>query len=227
VSLSKLPNVNPALKQSLRETSMIIYDVENFPNPLRVRIALAEKNALDAVTFQPVDVMNGEHRREAFLNKNPFAGVPVLELDDGTYIAECTAITEYIDHHFAGPSLTGETAKERAVISMIQRRAETQVLDAIATYFHHATDGLGPALETYQNTDWGQKQHTRALAGLAYFDNILAEQPYVAGEAFTMADITLWCGLVFGGFCNVSIPGDLTHLQAWYERVAKRPSIAA
>ena len=206
---------------------MIIYDVENFPNPLRVRIALAEKNALDAVTFQPVDVMNGEHRREAFLNKNPFAGVPVLELDDGTYIAECTAITEYIDHHFAGPSLTGETAKERAVISMMQRRAETQVLDAIATYFHHTTDGLGPALETYQNTDWGQKQHTRALAGLAYFDNILAEQPYVAGEAFTMADITLWCGLVFGGFCNVSIPGDLTHLQAWYERVAKRPSIAA
>ena len=206
---------------------MIIYDVENFPNPLRVRIALAEKNALDAVTFQPVDVMNGEHRREAFLNKNPFAGVPVLELDDGTYIAECTAITEYIDHHFAGPSLTGETAKERAVISMMQRRAETQVLDAIATYFHHATDGLGPALETYQNTDWGQKQHTRALAGLAYFDNILAEQPYVAGEAFTMADITLWCGLVFGGFCNVSIPADLTHLQAWYERVAKRPSIAA
>ncbi|GAC06491.1 glutathione S-transferase family protein [Paraglaciecola chathamensis] len=206
---------------------MIVYDVENFPNPLRVRIALAEKNALDAVTFQPVDVMNGEHRREAFLNKNPFAGVPVLELDDGTYIAECTAITEYIDHHFAGPSLTGETAKERAVISMMQRRAETQVLDAIATYFHHATDGLGPALETYQNIDWGQKQHTRALAGLAYFDNILAEQPYVAGEAFTMADITLWCGLVFGGFCNVSIPGDLTHLQAWYERVAKRPSIAA
>ncbi|MGY8900800.1 MAG: glutathione S-transferase family protein [Paraglaciecola sp.] len=206
---------------------MIIYDVENFPNPLRVRIALAEKNALDAVTFQPVDVMNGEHRREAFLNKNPFAGVPVLELDDGTYITECTAITEYIDHHFAGPSLTGETAKERAVISMMQRRAETQVLDAIATYFHHATDGLGPALETYQNTDWGQKQHTRALAGLAYFDNILAEQPYVAGEAFTMADITLWCGLVFGGFCNVSIPGDLSHLQAWYERVAKRPSIAA
>ncbi|WP_166424429.1 glutathione S-transferase [Paraglaciecola sp. 20A4] len=206
---------------------MIIYDVENFPNPLRVRIALAEKNALDAVTFKPVDLMNGEHRSDAFLGKNPFAGVPVLELDDGTYIAECPAITEYIDHHFAGPSLTGETAKERAVISMMQRRAETQVLDAIATYFHHATDGLGPELETYQNSDWGQKQHARALAGLAYFDGVLATQTYVAGEAFTVADITLWCGLVFGGFCNVSIPANLTHLQAWHDRVAKRPSIAA
>ena len=206
---------------------MIIYDVENFPNPLRVRIALAEKNAFDSVTFKPVDLMNGEHRSAAFLHKNPFAGVPVLELDDGTYISESPAITEYIDHHFAGPSLTGETSKERAVISMMQRRAETQVLDAIATYFHHATDGLGPELETYQNSDWGQKQHARALAGLAYFDGVLAEQSYVAGEAFTVADITLWCGLVFGGFCNVGIPANLTHLQAWHDRVAKRPSIAA
>lgn len=206
---------------------MIIYDVENFPNPLRVRIALAEKNALNDVTFKPVDLMNAEHRSEVFLAKNPFAGVPVLELDDGTYIAECPAITEYIDQHFAGPSLTGETAKERAVISMMQRRAETQVLDAIATYFHHATDGLGPELETYQNKDWGQKQHSRALAGLAYFDGVLAKQTYVAGKMFTVADITLWCGLIFGGFCNVTIPANLTHLQAWHDRVAARPSIAA
>ena len=112
---------------------MIIYDVENFPNPLRVRIALAEKNALDSVTFKPVDLMNGEHRSAAFLRKTPFAGVPVIEWDDGTYLAECPAITEYIDHHFAGPSLTGETAKERAVISMMQRRAEAgDKLDELA-----------------------------------------------------------------------------------------------
>ncbi|MEH6710756.1 MAG: glutathione S-transferase [Paraglaciecola polaris] len=204
---------------------MIIYDVENFPNPLRVRIALAEKNALDTVTFKPVDLMNAEHRSDAFLAKNPFAGVPVLELDDGTFIAECPAITEYIDHHFAGPSLTGETPKERAVISMMQRRAETQVLDAIANYFHHATDGLGPALETDQHKEWGQKQHTRALKGLEYFDSVLAKTTYVAGDAFTVADITLWCGLVFGGFCNVTIPASLIHLQSWHDRVAIRPSI--
>lgn len=206
---------------------MIIYDIANFPNPLRVRIALAEKNAFDKVTFKPVDVMNAEHRSEAFLAKNPFAGVPVLELDDGTYIAECSAIIEYIDHHFTGPSLTGETPKERAVINMMQRRAEAQVLDAIGAYFHHATDGLGPALETYQNKDWGQKQHGIALKGLEYFDAVLAKQTYVAGEEFTVADITLWCGLVFGGFCKVSIPANLTHLQAWHTRVAARPSIAA
>ena len=72
---------------------MKIYDVENFPNPLRVRIALAEKNATANVEFVPVDLLNGEHRTEAFLAKNPLAGVPVLELDDGTFISESTAIT--------------------------------------------------------------------------------------------------------------------------------------
>jgi glutathione S-transferase len=123
-----------------------------------VRIALAEKNALEQVTFIPVDLMNAEHRSDTFLAKNPNAGVSVLELDDGTFISECSAIIEYIDHQFAGPSLTGTSPKERAVISMMQRRAESTVLDAIATYFHHATDGLGPTLETYQNKEWGHKK---------------------------------------------------------------------
>lgn len=205
---------------------MVIYDIENFPNPLRVRIALAEKNALDAITFIPVDVMNAEHRSKAFLAKNPFAGIPVLELIDGTCISECSAIIEYIDHHFDGLSLTGESPVERAIISMMQRRAEAQVLDAIGAYFHHATDGLGPELETYQNKDWGQKQHERALIGLEYFDSVLAKQTYAAGEAFTVADITLWCGLVFGSFCNVGISANLKHLQAWHTHVATRPSIA-
>ena len=101
------------------EQTMKIYDVENFPNPLRVCIALAEKNALEQATFIPVDLMNGEHRGVAFLAKNPNAGVPVLELEDGTFISECSAIIEYIDHQYSGPYLTGTTAKERAIISMM------------------------------------------------------------------------------------------------------------
>ncbi len=126
---------------------MKIYDVKNFPNPLRIRIALAEKNATTEVEFIAVDLLNGEHRTEAFIAKNPLAGVPVLELDDGTFISECTAITEYIDAAFTGPSLMGISAKERAVINMMQKRAESMVLDAVATYFHHATDGLGQSLK--------------------------------------------------------------------------------
>jgi glutathione S-transferase len=205
---------------------MKIYDVENFPNPLRVRIALAEKNATADVEFIPVDLLNGEHRTEAFLAKNPLAGVPVLELDDGTFISECTAITEYIDAAFTGQSLMGITAKERAVINMMQKRAESMVLDAVATYFHHATDGLGPELETYQNVGWGEKQGEKARSSLNYFNDILAQTTFVAGDSFSIADITLYAGLVFAGFANIALPSNLTHLLAWQKAVAARPSVA-
>lgn len=205
---------------------MKIYDVENFPNPLRVRMALAEKNATANVEFVPVDLMNGEHRTDAFLAKNPQGAVPVLELDDGTYISECTAIIEYIDTQFAGDSLTGTNAKDRAVINMMQKRAESTVLDAVGTYFHHATDGLGPALETYQNKEWGEKQGEKARQGLAYFDNVLANSKFVAGDTFSNADITLFAGLAFAGFAQIEIPSELTNLVAWQENVAQRPSVA-
>ena len=97
----------------------------------------------------------GEHQTAAFLEKNPSGAVPVLELDDGTTISECTAITEYLDHVVGEPTLTGRTPRERAVISMMQRRAEAGVLDAVSTYFDHATPGLGPDIEGYQCADRG------------------------------------------------------------------------
>ena len=205
---------------------MKIYDVPGFPNPVRVRIALAEKNATDQVTFQGVDVMGGEHRQAAFVAKNPAAAVPVLELADGTCIAECSAITEYIDHAFEGISLTGSNAKERAVVNMMNRRAESMVLDAVGTYFHHATDGLGPELETYQNADWGNKQKEKAVNGMKYFDSVLADNQYVTGNDFTAADITLFAGLAFADFAKVEIPAECSNLNTWRAKVAQRPSIA-
>lgn len=205
---------------------MKIYDVESFPNPIRVRIALAEKNATDHVEFINVDVMGGEHRTPEFLVKNPNGAVPVLELDDGTYIAESTAIIEYIDHTFEGPSLTGKTAKERAVVHMMQRRAEANLIDAVSAYFHHATPGMGPELEIDQNADWGNKQKEKALAGMEYLDGVLATQPYLAGDDFTMADITAFAGLIFADFAQVEIPSGCSNLVAWREKVAARPSVA-
>ena len=150
--------------------------------------------------------------------------MPVLEWDDGTFISECTAITEYIDHAFDGISLTGKTAKERAVVHMMQRRAEQGVMDAVGTYFHFATPGLG-ALELYQNKEWGLKQHDRAIAGMHYFNNVLANQPFAAGENFSVADITLFVGLSFADFAKITIPADCTHLHAWRARMAKRTSM--
>lgn len=205
---------------------MKIYDVAAFPNPARVRIALAEKNATDQVEFVDVDVMGGEHRSPAFLAKNPGGAVPVLELEDGTTISECTAITEYIDHAFDGPSLSGKTAKERALVHMMQRRAEAGLLDAVGAYFHHATPGLGPDLETNQNKAWGEYQKERAVAGMRYLDSVLAQQPYLAGSEFSMADITAFAGLAFADFANVEIPADCTNLATWRQKIAARPSIA-
>jgi glutathione S-transferase len=203
-----------------------IYDYKGFPNPARVRIAIAEKKLLDRVTFVTVNVPAGEHRKPAFLAKNPAGAVPVLELEDGTCISECTAITEYLDNIDGELVLTGRDARERALIHMMQRRAEVGLLDAVATYFHHATPGLGPDIELYQNRDWGEKNRERALAGMRYLDGVLAAQPYLAGERYSMADITAFAGLAFADFIKLEIPADLANLRSWRGRIAERPSVA-
>lgn len=205
---------------------MKIYDAEGFPNPARVRIALAEKGATDNIEFIPVDVMGGEHRTDAFKAKNPDAVVPCLELADGSHISQCTAITEYIDNHFEGASLTGETPKERAQVSMMNLRAENGLLNAVGTYFHHATPGLGPDLETYQCAEWGNKQKEVAGQTMAYLDEVLADNEFLAGNKFSMADITAFAGLAFADFAKVEIPESLSNLNAWRAKVAARPSIA-
>ena len=203
---------------------MKIYDVEGFPNPARVRIALAEKNATDKVEFISVDVMGGEHRTDAFKAKNPDAAVPYAELECGTCISQCTAITEYIDGAYEGPSLIGDTPKQRAVTHMMNLRAESGLVDAVGAYFHHATPGLGPDLETYQNAEWGMKRKEVAQNTMRYLNDVLADNDYIAGNTFSMADITAFAGLAFADFAKVEIPAGLDNLTAWRERTASRPS---
>jgi glutathione S-transferase len=154
------------------------------------------------------------------------ATVQLLELEDGTCISECTAITEYLDHLDGTLTLTGSTPRERAVIHMMQRRAEAGLLDAVAAYFHHATPGLGPDIEGFQCADWGNHQKTRALDGMTYLDGVLAHQPYLAGDAFTVADITAFAGMIFADAAGIDVPDGCTHLTEWQARVAARPSTA-
>ena len=206
---------------------MKVYEFAGFPNPARVRIALAEKGLSDKVDYVSVNVPEGEHRRPEYLEKNPTGTVPALETDDGTIISECTAITEYLDHLDGKPILTGETPQKRGVIHMMQRRAETGLLDAVGAYFHHATPGLGPEIETVQIADWGNHQKDKAIDGMKYFNNVLEQSDYVAGDAFSMADITVFAGLSFAGFANIDIPEECIALKDWHERVSSRPSIAA
>ena len=203
-----------------------IHDYKGFPNPTRVRIAVAEKGLQDEIVFVNVNVPAAEHKTPAFLARNPAGTVPVLELDDGTHIAECTAITEFLDHMNGMPVLTGATGRDRALIHMMQRRAEAGLLDAAATYFHHATPGLGPHIETYQCREWGEKSRERALAGMRYLDQVLERHPFIAGARFTMADITTFAGLLYADIAKIDVPSELGRLRAWRARVSERPSIS-
>ena len=205
---------------------MKIYEFAGFPNPARIRIALAEKNLSDKVEFISINVPEGEHKQAPYLEKNPSASVPALELDDGTVISECTAITEYLDGTFGERTLTGNTPKERAVIHMMQRRAEAKLLDAIATYFHQATPGLGPDVEGEQCAQWGEMQRARAIEGMHYFNSVLANQPYIAGEKHSMADITVFAGLAYADFAKVDIPEQCKYLLSWREQMSQRPGIS-
>jgi glutathione S-transferase len=204
---------------------MKIYDLPIGPYPARVRIALAEKNMRPLVEFVKIDLRKGEHKQAGFLAKNYSGTVPVLELDDGTLIAECTAITEYLDALDGAPILTGRTPREKGLIHMMNKRAEIELLDAISVYFHHATPGLGPDVEIYQNAEWGLRQRDKAIRGMRYFDGVLREQDFVAGEAFSMADITVIAGLYFAGLVKVPVPEDCEALAAWYARMQERPSV--
>lgn len=206
---------------------MKIYDFKGFPNPARVRLALAEKGLQDDVEFVHVDVPSGEHRKPAFLEKNPSGVVPVLELADGTILSECTAITEYLDHAAGEPTLTGRSAKERGVIHMVQRKVEDGLMEAVGNYFHYATDGLGPDIELYQNKDFGERRRTVALNTMAWIDARLADNDYLAGDHLTVADITAFAGFAFADFAGIATPTEFANIAAWKERMNARPSMAA
>lgn len=149
----------------------------------------------------------------------------MLELEDGTLIAECTAITQYLDALVGDTVLTGKTALEKGLIHMMTKRAEIELLDAVSAYFHHATAGLGSDVELYQNADWGLRQCDRALRGMRHFDGLVRTRDFIVGDTFTMADITVIGGLIFADLVDLAIPDDCGALRAWYARLQERPSV--
>lgn len=210
---------------------MKIYDTPGFPNPARIRIVLAEKGIDQLLEFVPVDLIAAEHKQPAFLAKNPNGVVPVLELDDGTYISECVAITEYLDNLDGNPVLTGKTPREKAMIHMMQKRADDWMIDGIGIYFHYATPGLGAALQPYKapewtgRKEWGERQLQKFNNGLRYFDSVLAKTPYLAGEQFSMADITVYAALLHAAFLGITVTDEYPELKAWQAKVAERPGV--
>lgn len=205
--------------------TMKIHDWFDGPYPARVRIALAEKGLLSRVEFVSVNLWKGEHKQPQFLALNYSGTLPVLELNDGTLIAECTAITQYLDSLTGSPTLTGETALEKGLIHMMTKRAEIEFLDAVSVYFHHATPGLGPQVELYQNPEWGGRMRDKAVRGMHYFDGVLKHQPFVAGDRFSMADIAVLGGMIFASLVKLPVPDECEALRAWHARMLERPSV--
>jgi len=203
---------------------MKLYEFEAFPNPRRVRIFLAEKGI--EVPREQINVLEGEHRIDAYKAKNPSATVPCLELDDGSYISGCVAISRYFEATNPTPALMGDTPAEQAAVSMWQRRVEEGLMDASTTYFHHATPGLGE-LELYQNKDWGMKSRERTIATMKWLDKELAGKPFIAGSSFSIADITALCAIDFVMFAEIATLDSYPNLKRWYGEVSARDSAKA
>ncbi len=199
------------------------------PNPRRVRMFIAEKGAaLPEIALEAIDLARGDQRAEAFKVLNPMSRVPVLQLDDGRGLAETRAICTYLEGLAPEPNLMGRDFEERAFIEMADRRMEITMLGTIANWIRHGHPGLAN-LEQPQFPAFSASQGQKLRGITTWLDGELAKQPFVAGERFTIADITAFCGLEFARGLMKYRPGDegLQHLQAWRERIAARPSAQA
>jgi glutathione S-transferase len=208
-----------------------LYDRQGTPNAARIRIVLAAKDLDSQVEFVTVDLITAQQKQPEFLRMNPVGKTPVLELDDGEFLSECTAITEYLDNLDGKPQLTGTTAREKGMIHMMQRRVEILLLDAVDDYFHYATPGLGVALRPWRMPDWSgakewaERRGRYAIGNLPCFEELLARRKFLAGEQFSMADITLFATLAFAQGAGMQLPGGLASLAAWNARVAALPCV--
>jgi len=188
-------------------------------NPRIVRFYLGEKG-ID-VPRQEVDILGAENRRTDHLERNPAGQLPTLELSDGTFIAETAAIIEYLEELHPEPSLIGSTAKQRAITRMWWRRVEIGICRpmVLGFYYSEAIDIFKTRFKCYP--EQGEAQKEIARTGMRWLDGVMNE-PWLAGERFTVADICLYCYI--DQLCDVGqpIPDDLARLNGWFHRVGER-----
>ena len=203
---------------------MKLFDGGRAPNPRRVRIFLAEKGI--SVPLVPVDMAALEHKKEAISSRNPLMRLPVLELDDGTILTETIAICRYFEELQPQPALFGTGALGKAVVEMWQRRVELNLFGAVAAAFRH----IHPAMKEWeipQVPEWGEVNKPKAVDFMRILDRELATREFVAGDAFSVADITGLCALDFMKPARIAIPEELTHVLRWHQAIKSRPSAAA
>ncbi|HRM95470.1 MAG TPA: glutathione S-transferase family protein [Alicycliphilus sp.] len=203
---------------------MKLYTAQRAPNPRRVLMFIHEK-AITGIELVPVDLNAGEHKGAAYRALNPVATVPTLELPDGRCLSETRAICSYLEGLQPEPNLMGRDFAERAFIEMHDRRVEWYWLLPIANCVRHTHPGLA-TLERPQFADFGRSQGEKVRERARWLDEQLAAQPWMAGERFTIADITAFCALEFArGLMKFNAGAEgFAHLQAWRERMAERES---
>lgn len=203
---------------------MILYGAPNpAPNPRRVRIFLAEKG-LD-VPETPVSLMKGEHKSPEHRARNSLGQVPTLVLDDGTAISETVAICRYFDEIHPAPPLFGEGPVAKALVDMWIRRVEFAVMQPVGNYWRHAHPRTAALLTQYK--DFGESNRDAYERALKWFDRELASGPFVAGDAYSMADICALTTVDFADWIGLPVPEELANVRDWRERVSARPSAAA
>jgi glutathione S-transferase len=203
---------------------MKLYNSNLAPSPRRVRIFLAEKGI--SIPYVEIDLAKLDHRTPEFVALNPFETIPILELDDGTRIAETMAICRYIEALRPEPNLFGVTALEQATIEMWQRQLEWRLLFPIAQVVRHSHPKMAE-MENPQVPDWAAANRPRALHAMAIVDEALGDRRFIVGDRFTVADITGLVALDFAKSARIAIPPELVHLNRWREALKTRPSAAA
>jgi glutathione S-transferase len=195
------------------------------PNPKTVRMFMAEKDI--ELPIVKIDLMGGENRQAPYLAKNPAGQTPALELDNGTYLTEITAICEYLDETTPGPSLIGATPEERAETRMWARRIDLNILEPLANGFRYA-EGLPmfkDRVPCIPHAAGDLKQIAKAK--LAWLDGLMAGKQFICGDRLTLADLLLYAFLEFGGTVGQPLDPALTNITAWYARMAARSSAKA
>ncbi|MDJ0788715.1 MAG: glutathione S-transferase family protein [Myxococcota bacterium] len=195
------------------------------PNPRAVRIFLAEKGMeVETVTL---DLMGGENRREEHVARNPSGQSPCLELDDGSFLSEITAICEYLEEKQPTPALIGTTPEERAATRMWTRRIDLNIVEPMANGFRFA-EGL-PLFQTRIHVIPQAADDLKAIARekLAWLDELMGGNEFVVGDRFTLADVLLFSFLEFGATVGQPLDEKLANLPGWYTRVAARPAVQA
>lgn len=202
---------------------MKLYDFKQAPNPRRVRIFLAEKGI--SVPLEQVDIFQRANRQPPFLAKNPLGGIPVLELDDGTCIAESVAICRYFEVLHPEPALFGRDAREQALVEMWNRRVELVLLNSIGMVWGHGSPLTAKVIQQIpENVEPNRK---RAAIFLELLDRELATRPFIAGDRISVADISALCTIDFAKMVQIAPDPSLTAVARWHSAMSARPSASA